>query len=120
MPWWGIPRRAYRDGKNVRVEHWRTGLPLTEDTSMCELPDRYAFYLRDYALAQCLSRRGPGQDLKLAAHYTDRWNRGLTRLKNRVARMFAQRAGVMGAQADRLIERPARPKAPWPYGERVR
>lgn len=116
----GAPRRFYRDGKNVRLEHWRHGRTLRTANDVCELPDRYALYLRDYAMARCLHRAGAGQDEQLAAHFEQRWQRHLRRLARRTQTIATRRSGVLGAQADRLIERVARPQLPWPYGTVVR
>lgn len=116
----GTPRRPFLDGKNVRVEHLRQGRALDSDASVCELPDRYALYLRDYAMAQCLGRRGPGQDLKLAAHFQQRWDRGLARIQRRLQAVNAERVGVMGGDGRPSISRPPRPRMPWAYGSQVR
>ena len=116
----GAPRRFVRDGKNVRVEHWRLGRAMVNPGDVCELPDRYALYLRDYAQARCLARAGPGQDLALSAHYDQRWQRGLTRIQRRTTQMQAQRVGVIGGGRVSVVQRPPRPSLPWQYGARVR
>jgi hypothetical protein len=117
---WGAPRRFYADGKNVRVEYWRTGEPLVNDSDVCELPDRYALYLRDYAQARCLARSGPGQDRKLAAHYDQRWARGLARVHRRMTLIDVARVGVLGGNVHEAGLPPPRPRLPWNYGQRVR
>lgn len=108
----GIPRRPYREGSNVRVEHWRLG-------SLDELPARYRDYLREYALFRCLDRAGPGQDRKLAVWHLVRWNRGLKRIRDRLGRYLASRIGRFGEAAP-VTTRPPRPRLPWQYGQRVR
>ena len=117
---WGTPRRVYRPGKNVCVEHWREGRPLVVSDDVCELPDHYARYLRDYAQARCLGRSGPGQNPPLAAHYDQRWLRGLERIKRRVARIDHAHVGVLGGTTNTLGGPPPRPKLPWQYPQRVR
>ena len=117
---WGAPRRPYRTGKNVCVEHWREGRPMVSPTDVCELPDYYARYLRDYAQARCLGRSGPGQDQRLSAHYDQRWLRGLERIKRRVARVDHAHVGVLGGNTHTLGGPPPRPKLPWAYPQQVR
>lgn len=116
----GAPRRVFLDGKNVRVEHARQGRPLDRGTAICELPDRYALYLRDYAMAQALGRRGPGQDLKLSQHFTQRWQRDLARLARRMTAVNAERVSVIGGDGRPSVSRPPRPSLPWQYGRQVR
>lgn len=116
----GLPRRIFLEGTNVRVEHHRVGRPLVRGTDVCELPDRYAQYLRDYVQARLLERAGPGQDLKLAAHFQARWVRHLARIADRLERVDAQRVPVLGGDGQSLTSRPPRPSRPWPYGSQVR
>lgn len=117
---WGAPRRAYRTGKNVCVEHWREGRPMVLPTDTCELPDHYARYLKDYAQARCLGRSGPGQDLPLSAHYDLRWTRGLERIQRRASLARPHRVGVLGDRPSTAGHPPPRPKLPWNYPQRVR
>lgn len=116
----GAPRRVFLEGKNVRVEHARQGRPMDSGTAICELPDRYALYLRDYVMAQCLGRRGPGQDMKLAAHFEQRWQRDLARIARRMQTVNAERVGVIGGDGRPSVSRPPRPSLPWQYGRTVR
>lgn len=116
----GTPRRVYSDGKNVRLEHWRQGRPMVADADLCELPDRYALYLRDYAQAECYRRRGPGQDLALAQHFDQRWQRDLTRIAARQRVVVSQRLHVMGGSGRTGSRRPPAPVLPWNYGQEVR
>ncbi len=117
---YGAPRRPYLEGTNVRVEVSRFGQPMAVATDVCELPDRYAVYLRDYAMAQCLGRRGPGQDLKLAAHFLTRWQRDLARVVRRQQTVDTEHLSVMGGDGTPLTQRPPRPARPWAYGSEVR
>jgi hypothetical protein len=117
----GAPRRPFLDGKNVRVEHFRHGRAMDADVDVfCELPDRYAMYLRDFAQARCLARPGPGQDLVLAAHFEQRWARGLARIERRLQVVDAERTHILGGDRQTLGRRPPRPKLPWQYGSAVR
>ena len=110
---WGLPRRFYLDGNNVRVEHFRLGATMAEPTDICELPDRMAGYLRNYAQWKLLERPSAGQDLKLAMHYKQRWERD-------VARVEEERISVLGGDGATLTTRPPRPQLPWSYGQQVR
>lgn len=116
----GAPRRPYLDGKNVRAEIFRTGIELRDDQTVCELPDRYALYLRDYVQGKLFVRKGPGQDLKLAKHFTGRWERGLARIRDRVDRVNRMAPSVLGGDGRGLATRPPRPQLPWQFGSRVR
>jgi hypothetical protein len=116
----GLPRRPYLEGKNVRVEHFRHSRDLSERNDEVELPDRYAIYLRDYAMARLLEVAGPGQDLVLSAHYQQRWDRAMARIASRLSRMDKERVTVLGGDGRGLQRRPPRPQLPWQYGSRVR
>ncbi len=117
--YWGLPRRPYREGKNVRIEHWRQGRELDSALTITELPDRYAVYLRDYAQAKAYGRAGPGQDNDLAAHYESRWQRHVLRLQRRTARVDQARTGQFGP-VHAVAAWPPRPKLPWNYPQRTR
>ncbi len=120
-PWrFGGPRRPFLDGTNVRVEHHRYGSPLDGPRAVCELPDRYAIALRDYAQAMCLRRRGPGQDVPLGDHFMQRWDRVILRIQRRMRRVDIEQISVMGGDGRPSITRPPRPKLPWNYGSVVR
>lgn len=97
----GAPRQPHLDGTNTRIEFFRHGRALAHADSVCELPDRYARYLCDYAQARALERAGPGQDLTLAAHFDDRWQRNVARLRRRVITVTKERTGVFGGTAAR-------------------
>lgn len=114
---WGIPRRFYLAGKNVKVEHWR--IPYL-DCIESELPPRYRAYLVFYAMWRCLSRQGPGQDMKLAGWYKARWIAALERITRRVDRQTKERTGRMGgASGIPPVGKPPRPRLPWQYGKRI-
>ncbi len=110
---WGVIRRLFLDAKNVKVEYWRTG-------EMDDIPEMYADYLRLYAKWKCLTKRGAGQDLKLAANYRMRWERAVMRTKKRVERINSHRVGRMGGNTRMLHPGPPRPRLPWQYGEKLR
>lgn len=116
----GAPRRPFLEGKNVRVEHFRLGRAMNDPQDVCELPDRYALYLRDYTQARLLERPGPGQDLRLAAHFQERYDRGRARLARRLRDVDTERTVVFGGDGRPMTTRPPRPSLPWAYGARVR
>jgi hypothetical protein len=115
----GLPRRVYKEQKNVRVEHFRQGRVYVNDFTVCELPPRYAAYLRDYALSHAYHTPGPGFDLKLSKHYDGRWERDVKRVTRRIETVDTEHVHVMGAGRPNLVG-PPRPKYPWQYGSRVR
>jgi hypothetical protein len=115
----GLPRRYYKEQKNVRVEHFRQGRRYVNDLTVCELPPRYATYLRDYALSRAYAVPGPGFDLDLSKHYELRWKRDLARVERRTQTVDTEHVYVMGAGRPNLVG-PPRPKYPWQYGSRVR
>lgn len=110
----GTPRRVFLDGKNVRVEVARQAAPLETDTDVIELPDRYALYLRDYAMGEAFARPGPGQSPQLAEHYKTRWAVRLERVKARMRRVSTQRISQLGG-SKMPRTRPPSPRMPWPY-----
>lgn len=116
----GTPRRAYLEEKNFRLEFFRQNAPFSAPDTILEFPVRYALYLRDYTQWQLFNRRGPGQDLKLAAHFKMRWDRDVARITRRIEALETEHVGVLGGDETTLGQRPPRPKLPWPYGSVVR
>jgi hypothetical protein len=110
----GTPRRVYLDGKNVRAEVARQAAPLDVFDDVIELPDRYADYLKDYAMAEALGRPGVGQQPQLAQHYQSRWATRIERVKARMRRVSTQRVSQLGGSAFRRTRPPA-PRLPWAY-----
>lgn len=116
----GLPRRPFLEGTNVRVEFFRHGRPLDTPTAVSELPAPYVRYLRDYAQWQLLARKGPGHDAKLAEHFHQRWLRGMARIVVRLDHVDRERTAVLGGDGRTLTTRPPRPSRPWAYGATVR
>lgn len=116
----GLPRRPYQDGLNVKVEHWRQPRALDADTDVCELPDRYAIALRDYALWKALSRQSSGQDLRMAALFQQRWQRALARISRRVNALTKDRLSRLGGSTQGLGGPPPVARLPWNYPQRTR
>jgi hypothetical protein len=113
---WGIPRRVYKSTV-TRIEFFRRGTPVENDTDEFELPAIYIKYLRHYAMAKALAREGTGQDSALAAHFQARFLQGIARIKARMVHIQAQRIGVVGGLGARPTGgRPPKPKLPWAYG----
>jgi len=114
---YGIPRRMYYDTDNTRVEYFRLGKSL--DEYPFELPDRFVKYPEFYACAKALERDGPGQDLKLAGHFMERFGDGVRRM---VLRLGESRRAVTGkiGSAGRVPTKPALARLPWRYGRQIR
>lgn len=91
---WGLPRRVYRDTKNVRIEYFRRGESLS--TEVCELPDRYVKYVELYAMSKAREREGNGQNRKLSDHYLERYQMGVERIKDRMRMLVRERIRRMG------------------------
>lgn len=115
----GLPRRLYQDGTNVRIEHWREGRPVSAAVDVFELPTRATVYLRDYAIGRCYAKNGPAQDRRLAEHYQARYARGVARLQRRVVAQRRARVSQLGGSAP-MRSGPPRPRLPWQYGTVVR
>lgn len=111
----GLPRRVYQDGNNVRIEYFRRGRELTESWHEFEMQDVYCKYIRHYAMWKALARNGPGQDLKLSQHYQHRFAIGLERIRGRKVKAKSNRVGQFGGTAPRGV-RPPKPRLPWQYG----
>lgn len=125
----GMPRRFYQDGRNVKVEHWRkfdaecgmTDLKDGVERRLAgEIPRHYFMYMADYCQMKALRRNGPGQNYKLAQLYSDRWERDIARIKNRVNRKQKQRVSRMGGNDPSPRGGPPRPRLPWQYGSKIR
>ena len=57
-------------------------------------------YVIFYAMSEALKREGPGQDLKLAKHYADRFELGIARMQARLKRISPERGGNLGGRAE--------------------
>lgn len=115
----GMPRRFYRDGKNVKIEFFRH--PRIDSSMLdSELPERYFLYLADFAQREALRRNGAGQNYKMAQLYDDRWKRGIERVKRRLQVQNKKRTHRLGGDVLRYASGPPRPKLPWQYGDDVR
>ncbi len=115
----GIIGPVYRENLNLRIEYRRRGKTLSDDQPF-EIPHRYTTYVRHYVLARALEREGPGQDLKLAAHFDARFQAGIARMLKRKNAMNYARAYVMGGSSSVRGQKPPRPRLPYQYGTVVR
>lgn len=114
----GILGPIFPDTNVMRLEFRRRGEPLS-DTNEFEIADRYTVYVRHYAQARALEREGPGQDLKLAKNFSDRYEAGIARMLERKKAMQYQRTYVMGG-GDRTRKGPPLARLGWQYGPAVR
>lgn len=114
---YGIPRRLFSDTANTRVEYFRTGNLLEEYPY--ELPERFAKYVEFYAMAKTLERDGPGQDIKLAGHFMERFSEGVRRMVVRLSENRRSRISKIGSTG-KLPTRPGLARLPWQYGRATR
>ena len=118
---WGLPRRPYKDGGNVRVEFYHNPLVLSNNSDTFDIPDRYVKYGYWYALWRMFEKEGDGQDFETAEHYKKRWEMGLARMQRRKEEAEASnRTGILGGNTGFHRSRPPRPRLPWQFGRRVR
>ncbi len=115
----GIVGPVYRENLNLRIEYRRRGKTLSDEQPF-EIPDRYTTYVRHYVLARALEREGPGQDLKLSAHFDARFQAGIARMLKRKNAMNYARTYVMGGSSSVRGQKPPRPRLPYQYGTVVR
>jgi hypothetical protein len=115
---WGAPTRRHPDTNNTRVEYIRLGRDL--DAYPMEVPRGYKRYIEFWACSRALKRDGPGQDLKLAKHYSDRFEVGVARLTSRVKEAEAEYTGHIGYGPSGAVSAPLRINLPYNYGRRIR
>jgi hypothetical protein len=116
----GLPRRFFLDSANVRAEYFRQGQSMDAAPDPCELPDRYAGYLEDYAQWKMLERKGPGQDLKLANYFKRNWDRCVARIDRRMTLVDREQLYAVGGGRERTSTAPPLAQRPWQYGSVVR
>lgn len=92
---WGTPVRRHPDDANIKVEVYRLGRPLTR--APFEIPDAFVKYIVYYAMAQCLKREGPGQDLKLANHFQMRYELGVAQIIEMKRKNQSEKVTAMGS-----------------------
>ena len=97
---WGTPVRHHPDTLNIRVDHYRLGRTLKRYPF--ELPHYLMKFVYFYAMSTALRREGPGQDIKMADHYMERFEMGVERLKKFRREMQRMRTAQMGARPEGL------------------
>jgi hypothetical protein len=110
-----VPGAASTDPTKFVIEYIRRGAELISTITELEIPDRYAIYVRFFALWQALRRDGPGRDLKLATHFKARYDQGVARCLDRKSRARSLRTGVFGGGSTRPSGPPPRPQLPWNF-----
>ena len=91
---WGMATRLHPDINNIKLEITRLG----RDPSIypLEIPRVFHKYIVFYAMGEALKREGPGQDLKLAKHYFDRFELGIQRMTERLRYKNRELGGSIG------------------------
>lgn len=115
---WGSPTRTHPDADNTRVEITRLGRDLSEHEF--EIPSSHVKYIEFWAASRALRRDGPGQDLKLSKHYSDRFDMGLDRITKRLRGVESERSGRIGYGPQRGSVPPLQITLPYNYGRRTR
>lgn len=90
----GVVLDVLSETRNTRVEFFRLGMPLS--SHQWEIPDAFVKYPEFFAQSKALGRDGPGQDPKLAQHFMERFELGVTRAMARVAKLQSQEAATFG------------------------
>lgn len=118
-PAWGIPRFVSVSAQLAKIEYYQRGSALVADDDEFDIPAWTVKYVRLFAMARCLERRGPGQDMKLAKHFHERFSVGVDRLIKRRDKIKSARVGRFGGMGTTRSPRP-RARLPWQYGTVVR
>jgi hypothetical protein len=114
----GFARHISPSLRNTAAEYRRSTTPINQLQDRPELPRYQLTYVRHYVCWRALKRRGPGQNLKLAAHYEQRWNMCIARVLRRMEMMNAQRDIVLGGSGEAPGNQPlARPPWQLDYGQ---
>jgi hypothetical protein len=116
---WGCMRRVFKSAHNTKIEYSRHGLSMLDETDECELPPRYAKYLRHYAQYKALERNGDGQDTKLAGWWKSLYEAGVARMIKRKSSILSRKVTTLGGEQGHLT-RPPTARLPWQYGYPVR
>lgn len=115
---YGTGRHIAPTTRNTAVETHRTPLPCEQGFDRPQIPAYMVIYVRHYTLWKCLSRKGAGQNLKLAGHYKKLWLGALGRVEERLNRVQAQVTRGFGPQGTPTSKPPlARPSSDLDYGQ---
>jgi hypothetical protein len=109
---YGVPKTLHPDANNTKVEIVRLGKKLKDYAF--ELPRNYVKYVIFYAMSQALKREGPGQDIKLAKHYAERFELGILRMDKRMQKLQKQLVRHLG-QRETEPQSLGDPSAGWQY-----
>lgn len=115
----GTPTQRHPAAKNIVAEIARVGRSL--DGFAFEIPQQYVKYIIFWAMHRALERDGPGQDLKLSKHYSDRYGLGIERIKARLRKVNKEQRLRMGSGGETdLPFNMGNPTLPHPFGPAVR
>jgi hypothetical protein len=95
---YGGIRRIVPDDDATRIEIYRLGKDL--DDHPFEIPDRAVKYVEWWAMHRAYSTPGEGENKKLAEHYKERFDQGVTILKARIKNTMRERTIAMGSKRE--------------------
>lgn len=101
----GFVKRLSQDGTNTRVEFYRRPHALVGSNSIFEIPDYMLMHVRSYALWKAFAKKGPGQDLKFAAHFKTRYAAGVARTIARTQAIYASKIWRMGGSGSQIYQK---------------
>lgn len=107
------------DPLNTRLDYYQRAPTLANDASTFACPDWCLKHIRNWVMYRVYNQKGEGQDLKLAQHFRERFDRGVLRTFRRLNRTDSERTGVLGGSATTARSIPT-PKLPWQFGRIVR
>ena len=106
------------DALNFRIEYYNRGTALVASSQEnFDIPDRYVKYIKFFCCWKALKRDGPGQDLKFAEHFKQRYNAGIIRMIRRTGKSKAIKVRSFDSMG-RTNRRPVA-RFPWAYGREV-
>lgn len=115
---YGTARHIASTVRNTAVETHRSPLVCEQGFDRPQVPAFMVLYARHYTLWKCLSRKGAGQNMKLAAHYKLRWQQALTLTQERLTAIQSQVVHGFGPQGRTPTSPPlARPASDLDYGQ---
>ena len=118
----GLPRRWNPGENNTRVDYVKKAPKLATSalrSTRLEVQDWDARHLLWFVLARAYAKDCPGQNIKAAEHYQQRWELGVSMVRARHGDVREGISHVMG-RSSTVDSRDVNPTArlPWQYGDR--